>query len=51
MAHALQTRSYVAYGFNIPMNQIYQDLTVCGAYLVGLFVIGYFFLRTREVAK
>jgi ABC-type transport system involved in multi-copper enzyme maturation permease subunit len=43
--------SYVAYGFNIPMNQIYQDLTVCGAYLVGLFVIGYFFLRTREVAK
>ena len=43
--------SYVAYGFNIPMNQIYQDLTVCAAYLVGLFVIGYFFLRTREVAK
>jgi hypothetical protein len=24
---------------------------VAFAYLVGLFVIGYFFLRTREVAK
>jgi ABC-type transport system involved in multi-copper enzyme maturation permease subunit len=43
--------NYVAYGFNIPMNQVYQDLTVAAAYLVGLFVIGYFFLRTREVAK
>jgi ABC-type transport system involved in multi-copper enzyme maturation permease subunit len=45
------TVDYVAYGFNIPMNHLYQDLIVCAAYLVGLFVIGYFFLRTREVAK
>jgi hypothetical protein len=45
------TVDYVAYGFHIPMNHLYQDLTVLGAYVVGLFVIGYFFFRTREVAK
>jgi ABC-type transport system involved in multi-copper enzyme maturation permease subunit len=48
---SLSTVSYVAYGFNIPMNQVAQDLTVCAAYVAGLFVFGYFFLRTREVAK
>ena len=48
---SFSTVDYVAYGFNIPMNQLCQDLTVCLAYLAGLFVIGYFFLRTREVAK
>ena len=48
---SLDTVDYVKYGFNIPMNQLSQDLTVCLAYLAGLFVIGYFFLRTREVAK
>ena len=48
---SFSTVDYVAYGYNIPMNQLFQDLTVCCAYLVGLFVIGYFFLRTREVAK
>jgi hypothetical protein len=48
---SFSTVDYVAYGFHIPMNHLYQDLTVCAAYLAGLFVIGYFFLRTREVAK
>ncbi len=48
---SLDTVDYVKYGFNIPMNHLFQDLTVCLAYLAGLFVIGYFFLRTREVAK
>src|SRR5882757_1337543 len=48
---SFSTVDYVAYGYHIPMNHIWQDLTVCLAYLVGLFVIGYFFLRTREVAK
>jgi ABC-type transport system involved in multi-copper enzyme maturation permease subunit len=48
---SFSTVSYVAYGFNIPMNQIFQDLIVCAAYVAGLFVFGYFFLRTREVAK
>jgi hypothetical protein len=42
---------YVAYGFSIPGIQLAQDLTVVLAYVLGLFVIGYFFLRTREVAK
>jgi hypothetical protein len=48
---SFSTASYVAYGYNIPMNKLFQDLMVCSAYMAGLFVIGYFFLRTREVAK
>ncbi len=48
---AFDTTQYVADGFNIPANQLGQDLTVCLAYLVGAFVCGYFLLRTREVAK
>ncbi len=48
---SFSTVDYVAYGFNIPMNQIFQDLTVGAAYVAGLFVLGYFLLRTREVAK
>ena len=48
---SFSTVSYVAYGYNIPMNQLNQDLLVCFAYLLGLFILGYFFLRTREVAK
>jgi hypothetical protein len=48
---SFSTVSYVAYGYNIPMNLLNQDLLVCLAYLVGLCVFGYFFLRTREVAK
>lgn len=47
----LDTVDYVKYGFNIPINRVSQDLIVCAAYLAGTFVIGYFFLRTREVAK
>jgi hypothetical protein len=48
---SFSTVDYVAYGFNIPTNQIVQDLFVTAAYVLGLFVIGYFCLRTREVAK
>jgi len=48
---SLDTVNYVKFGFNIPMNHLYQDLTVGLAYLAGLFVVGYFLLRTREVAK
>ena len=43
--------NYVADGFSIPTDAIARDLTVCLAYVVGLAVAGYFFLRTREVAK
>ena len=35
---SFSTVDYVAYGYNIPMNHLNQDLTVCLAYLVGLFV-------------
>jgi hypothetical protein len=48
---SFSTVNYVAYGFDVPMNHVYQDLTICLAFIVGLFVAGYFFLRTREVAK
>jgi len=48
---AFSTVDYVAEGFNIPASQLAQDLTVTAAYVAGLFVIGYFFLRTREVGK
>jgi ABC-type transport system involved in multi-copper enzyme maturation permease subunit len=48
---SLDTVGYVKYGFDIPFNHIGQVLIVCLAYLAGTFVIGYFFLRTREVAK
>lgn len=48
---ALSTINYVASGFDIPANQLAQDVTVGLAYIAGLCVIGYFLLRTREVAK
>jgi hypothetical protein len=45
------TVSYMAYGFNIPFSKICQDLTVGLAYVLCVSIFGYFFLRTREVAK
>jgi hypothetical protein len=48
---SFSTVSYVADGFNIPMDQIAQNLTVGLGFVLALFVIGYFFLRTREIAK
>jgi hypothetical protein len=48
---SLDTVGYVKYGFNIPLNHLGQALIICLAYLIGTFIIGYFFLRTREVAK
>ena len=48
---SFDTAQYVADGFNIPANKVCQDLTVGLAYVAGLFVCGYFLLRTREVAK
>jgi len=48
---SLSTVDYVAYGFNIPTNKISQDVVVTAAYVLGLCIIGYFCLRTREVAK
>jgi ABC-type transport system involved in multi-copper enzyme maturation permease subunit len=48
---SFSTIDYVAYGFNIPANQLAQDLTIGLAYVAGMCVVGYFLLRTREVAK
>ena len=45
------TARYVAYGFNIPANQVAQQLTIGVAYVIGLAFVGYFLLRNREVAK
>lgn len=42
---------YVAYGFDIPWNQVAQQLTMGLGYVVGLALVGYFLLRNREVAK
>ena len=42
---------YVAYGFDIPINLVSQNLAACLAYVFAVFVAGYFFLRLREVAK
>lgn len=48
---SLSTVGYVAYGYDIPLNRLAQDLLVCLVYVIGSFIVGYFFLRTREVAK
>jgi hypothetical protein len=42
---------WVADGFDIPLNLTVQDLLIAAAYVVGMFVVGFFFLRTREVAR
>ena len=47
----LSTVGHVIGGFNISTTLVAQHLTICLAYLVGLFVVGYFLLRSREVAK
>jgi len=48
---AISTVDFAAYGYDVPVNRVFQDLTSCLGYVVGLAVIGYFLLRTREVAK
>ena len=43
---------YVAYGFDIPgLDIIARNVLIALAYVVGLFIAGYFFLKTREVAR
>jgi len=48
---AFSTVSFAAYGYDVPADRVFQDLTTCLGYIVGLAVVGYFLLRTREVAK
>ncbi len=48
---AYDTANWVASGYSIPTNIVVQNLLVCVAYFIGVYVAGYFFLRIREVAK
>jgi hypothetical protein len=43
--------NFVADGFDIPWNNIAVHTTTALGYLIPLFIAGYFFLKTREVAK
>lgn len=42
---------YVSYGFNTPANWIAQQGLTALGFVVVLFIAGYFFLKTREVAR
>jgi hypothetical protein len=44
------TSEYVAYGFNIEANLLLQQATSALAFIAVLTIVGYFFLRTREIA-
>jgi hypothetical protein len=48
---AFSTVGYAADGYNVPWNRVFQDVTVCLGYVIGLSILGYFLLRTREVAR
>ena len=42
---------YVAHGFDISPNLLFQSVFQAIAFLLPVFVAGYFFFKTREVAK
>ncbi|MBA3483601.1 MAG: ABC transporter permease [Pirellulales bacterium] len=48
---AFSTVDYAADGYNVPWDRVFQDVTVCLGYVVGLAIFGYFLLRTREIAR
>lgn len=43
--------NYVAHGFDVPPDQVLVQVFTSLAYVAGVFAVGYFFLRTREVAR
>ena len=43
--------NYVAHGFDIPPDAVLIQLCTAAGYVAAVFAIGYFFLRTREVAR
>lgn len=43
--------NYVAHGFDIPPDQVVVQVLTSFTYIAGVFAVGYFFLRTREVAR
>ncbi|MCA9238402.1 MAG: hypothetical protein KDA44_23175 [Planctomycetales bacterium] len=48
---SFSTVSYAADGYLVPWDRVLQDLTVCLGYVIGAVVLGFFLLRTREVAR
>ncbi|MFV2066205.1 MAG: hypothetical protein ACC645_04440, partial [Pirellulales bacterium] len=48
---SFSTVAFVSDGYNIPSTLVAEDLATSLAYLVSMFVIGYFLFRTREVAR
>jgi hypothetical protein len=42
---------YVAHGFDVPLNLLGMQVVSALGYVAALLAIGYFFLRTREVAR
>ena len=43
--------NYLEYGYSIDNNRILVSLAVTVTFCIGLSVLGYFFLKTREIAK
>jgi hypothetical protein len=48
---AFSTVGYAADGYNVPWDRVAQDATACLGFVVALAVVGFFLLRTREVAR
>jgi ABC-type transport system involved in multi-copper enzyme maturation permease subunit len=48
---AFSTVDYAADGYNVPWDRVTQDVTACLGFVVALSILGFFLLRTREVAK
>jgi ABC-type transport system involved in multi-copper enzyme maturation permease subunit len=48
---AFSTVAYAADGYNVPWARVAQDVTTCLGFVAALSVVGYFLLRTREVAR
>lgn len=44
------TTKYVAYGMNIDASAVGQHATLAAAYVIVVLIVGYFFLKTREIA-
>lgn len=42
---------YVAHGFDIPADLLLAQIVTAGAYLFAMFIVGYIFLKTREIAR
>ena len=48
---AFSTVDYAAYGFNVPWDHVAPGRDACLGFVVALAIVGFFLLRTREVAK